>query len=190
MCTSYLIWYIVDGKTPGVIVLMFVFTFCEFYFILRYPRFVVITILAIVTQVLVVGYELQVQKVGLKVRLKTRTNNPYILTSRSRSQKAMDSLLIRCMSLLHTDLLVWLEACLSPSSGHSFRIHSRLARNFERISELPYICSPTTTHASTPPSEPVSMVPKATLTTKIASAEGSTRLVRRCSRRRWLCWLG
>ncbi|KAL8776179.1 MAG: hypothetical protein Q9194_003314 [Teloschistes cf. exilis] len=67
MCTSYLIWYIVDGKTPGVIVLMFVFTFCEFYFILRYPRFVVITILAIVTQVLVVGYELQVQKVGLKI---------------------------------------------------------------------------------------------------------------------------
>ncbi|KAI4203065.1 MAG: hypothetical protein LQ350_002113 [Teloschistes chrysophthalmus] len=67
MCTSYLIWYIVDGKTPGVIVLMFLFTFCEFYFILRYPRFVVIAILAIVTQVLVVGYELQVQKVGLKI---------------------------------------------------------------------------------------------------------------------------
>lgn len=68
MCTSYLIWYIVDGRTPGVIVLLFVFTFGEFYFVLRYPRFIVIALLTMVTQVLVIGYELQVKKVGEKVR--------------------------------------------------------------------------------------------------------------------------
>ncbi|KAL8691620.1 MAG: hypothetical protein Q9218_003195 [Villophora microphyllina] len=67
MCTSYLVWYIVDGKTPGVIVLLFVFTFIEIYFVLKYPRFIVIAMLTMVTQVLVVGYELQVRKVGLKI---------------------------------------------------------------------------------------------------------------------------
>ncbi|KAL8953173.1 MAG: hypothetical protein Q9222_000946 [Ikaeria aurantiellina] len=63
----YLIWYIVDGKAPGVIVLLFVFTFVEFYFVLKYPRFIVIALISMVTQVLVVGYELQVQKVGVQV---------------------------------------------------------------------------------------------------------------------------
>lgn len=67
MCTSFLIWYIVDGKTAGVIVLIFVFTFCEFYFVLKYPRFIVIALISMVTQVLIVGYELQVRKVGEKV---------------------------------------------------------------------------------------------------------------------------
>lgn len=68
MCTSYLIWYIVDGKTPGVIVLIFLFTFCEFYFVLKYPRFIVIALISMVTQVLIVGYELQVRKVGVQVQ--------------------------------------------------------------------------------------------------------------------------
>ena len=67
--TSLLIWYIVDGKIPGVIVLLFVFTFLEFYFIIKFPRFIVIAILSIVTQVLIVGYELQVRKVGEQVGL-------------------------------------------------------------------------------------------------------------------------
>ena len=67
MCTSFLIWYIVDGKTPGIIVLLFVFTFCEFFFVFKYPRFIVIALISMVTQVLVVGYELQVRKVGEKV---------------------------------------------------------------------------------------------------------------------------
>lgn len=67
MCTSYLIWYIVDGKTPGVIILLFLFTLFEFYFILKFPRFIVIALISMVTQVLVVGYELQVKKVGVKV---------------------------------------------------------------------------------------------------------------------------
>ncbi|KAL8708074.1 MAG: hypothetical protein Q9220_007006 [cf. Caloplaca sp. 1 TL-2023] len=67
MCTSYLIWYIVDGKTPGIIVLLFVFTFVECYFVVKYPRFIVIALISMVTQVLVVGYELQVQKVGIQV---------------------------------------------------------------------------------------------------------------------------
>lgn len=50
MCTSFIIWYIVDGKTAGVIVFLFVFIFVEFYFVLAYPRFVIIALLSVVTQ--------------------------------------------------------------------------------------------------------------------------------------------
>lgn len=82
MCTSLIIWYIVVGHTVGVIVFLFLFTFVEFYFILKQPRLIVIALLSIVTQgktsilkekrkltstVLVIGYELQVQQVGVQV---------------------------------------------------------------------------------------------------------------------------
>ena len=60
-------WYIVDGQTAGVIVLLFVFTFIEFYFVLKYPKFIIVALLSMVTQVLIVGYELQVRKVGEQV---------------------------------------------------------------------------------------------------------------------------
>ena len=67
MCTSYIIWYIVDGHAAGVIVFLWVFYIIEYYFLLKYPRFVVVAMLSIVTQVLIIGYELQVQKLGVKV---------------------------------------------------------------------------------------------------------------------------
>ena len=67
MVMSYVIWYIVDGKTSGVIVMLWLFTFLEFYFLIKYPKFVVIALLSIVTQVLILGYELQVRKLGVKV---------------------------------------------------------------------------------------------------------------------------
>ncbi len=50
MCTSLIIWYIVDGHIPGVIVFTFIFIFAEFYFIMVYPRFIVVALLSIVTQ--------------------------------------------------------------------------------------------------------------------------------------------
>ena len=50
MCTSLVIWYIVDSHPAGVIVFMFIFIFFEFYFLMRYPRFTVVAILSIVTQ--------------------------------------------------------------------------------------------------------------------------------------------
>lgn len=64
MCTSFVIWYIVDGHPAGVIVFLFVFIFVEFYFLLRYPRFTVVAIISVVTQVLIIGYELEVKKIG------------------------------------------------------------------------------------------------------------------------------
>ena len=50
MCTSLIAWYIVVGHTAGVIVFLFLFMFIEFYFLLKQPKIVVITILSIVTQ--------------------------------------------------------------------------------------------------------------------------------------------
>lgn len=66
MCTSLVIWYIVDGKTGGVIFFLFFFIFAEFYFLLRYPRFTVVVILSMITQILIIGYELEVRKIGIK----------------------------------------------------------------------------------------------------------------------------
>ena len=67
MCTSLIIWYIVDGKTGGIIPMLWFFIFIEMYFFLKYPRFLVIALLSMVTQVLIIGYELEVRKLGIPV---------------------------------------------------------------------------------------------------------------------------
>ncbi|KAL8705713.1 MAG: hypothetical protein Q9201_001188 [Fulgogasparrea decipioides] len=133
MCTSYLIWYIANGEAPGVIVLLFLFTFCEVYFILQYPRFIVIAMLSMVTQVLVVGYELQVQKVGRQVSFSASIYSFHPLTSKPRSQRVTANQSTRSTSLLPTDLLAWLEACSLLLSGPSSLILLLPARSFEEI---------------------------------------------------------
>ncbi len=65
MVFSYIIWYIVDEKTPGIIVFMWLFIFVEYYFFVKYPRFVPATLITIVTQVLIIAYELEVRKIGV-----------------------------------------------------------------------------------------------------------------------------
>lgn len=65
MIGSYIIWYIVDGKTAGVIVFLWLWIACAFYFVLKFPKMVIVAILSLVTAVLVIGYELQVQKIGV-----------------------------------------------------------------------------------------------------------------------------
>ena len=67
MCASIACWYIVDGKTGGVLPILWLFITVEFYFVVKFPRFVIIAILSMVTQVLIIGYELEVRKLGLKV---------------------------------------------------------------------------------------------------------------------------
>lgn len=88
-------WYIVDQRTPGVIVFLWLFIFFYMYFFLKYPRFVPIWLVAIVTHVLIIGifssprhklagllidlltlgYELQVRKLGSAAA--TATGQPY-----------------------------------------------------------------------------------------------------------------
>ncbi|KIM93313.1 hypothetical protein OIDMADRAFT_35813 [Oidiodendron maius Zn] len=63
--SSLIMWYIVNGNTVGVLVFMTFFTVGEFYFILKFPKYLVAFITAMVTQVLIVGYGLQVNKIGI-----------------------------------------------------------------------------------------------------------------------------
>lgn len=139
MCTSYVIWYAVNGETLGVIILIFVFTFCETYFVLKYPRFIVIALISMVTQVLVVGYELQVAKLGIQVAQSSGqpvyplyelapyrlacvsggmlvaffwTFFPYPLTARSRLRKELGAslyMLAKFYSCVHTTIGVQLS---------------------------------------------------------------------------------
>lgn len=67
MVLSIVIWYIVDQKTPGIIVFLWLVIFCSMYFFLKFPRFIPVSLISIVTLVLIIGYELQVRKIGIAV---------------------------------------------------------------------------------------------------------------------------
>ncbi|KAM0311957.1 hypothetical protein ACHAO8_006730 [Botrytis cinerea] len=75
MVTSIFIWYIVDQKTPGVVVMLWFFIFLEMYLFLKFPRLIPAWLVFIVTQVLIVGYELQVRKIGIVAS--TSNGQPY-----------------------------------------------------------------------------------------------------------------
>lgn len=72
---SIVIWYIVDQKTAGVIVMLWFFIFLEMYFFLKFPRFIRVWLICIVTQILIIGYELQVRKIGIKAS--SASGQPY-----------------------------------------------------------------------------------------------------------------
>ncbi|KAH0262671.1 hypothetical protein KCU91_g13251, partial [Aureobasidium melanogenum] len=67
MVTSFIIWYIVDGHTAGVLVFFWFFVAWGFYIVLKYPRFVPVGMIYSVTNTLIIGYELQVRKIGVQV---------------------------------------------------------------------------------------------------------------------------
>ncbi|KAK3494151.1 uncharacterized protein B0T23DRAFT_102727 [Neurospora hispaniola] len=64
MVLSLIVWYIVDGHPPGVIVFLMLSIFLCYYFFLKYPRFVPAVMITVVTQVMIIGYELQVGMIG------------------------------------------------------------------------------------------------------------------------------
>ncbi|OQU98700.1 hypothetical protein CLAIMM_04444 [Cladophialophora immunda] len=63
-CSSITLWYIADGKAGGVIPVLFIVEFLGFYTIFKFPQFSVGAILFNVTNLLIVGYELEVTKLG------------------------------------------------------------------------------------------------------------------------------
>ncbi|KAF2198924.1 hypothetical protein GQ43DRAFT_377471 [Delitschia confertaspora ATCC 74209] len=65
MLVAWCVWYIPDQHTAGVIVLFFVFVTCGFYIPIKQPRFIIVGMIGVVTTSLVVGYELEVRKIGL-----------------------------------------------------------------------------------------------------------------------------
>ncbi|CAG8195768.1 unnamed protein product [Penicillium salamii] len=64
MVASLLIWYIPGQKTPGVIVFLFIFVSMGFYIPIKLFRFRVVGMISIVTTTMIIGYELQVRRVG------------------------------------------------------------------------------------------------------------------------------
>ncbi|EAW13475.1 uncharacterized protein ACLA_055220 [Aspergillus clavatus NRRL 1] len=72
---SFIVWYIVDGKTAGVIVFLYLANVFEYYFWIKVPQYFGAIIVSIVTLNVIVGYELQVRKLGLEVG--TSNGQPY-----------------------------------------------------------------------------------------------------------------
>ncbi|KAK4167698.1 hypothetical protein QBC43DRAFT_202945 [Cladorrhinum sp. PSN259] len=68
---SLIIWYIVNGRTAGAIVFLWLFTFVDYYFFIKYPRFIPAIMIIIVTQVLIIGYGLQTAAIGRAVAERT-----------------------------------------------------------------------------------------------------------------------
>ncbi|KAB8200021.1 hypothetical protein BDV34DRAFT_217538 [Aspergillus parasiticus] len=67
MVLSFLSWYIPGKQTPGIIVFFFIFLTCVFYVPIKLFRFRAIGIITIITSSMIIGYELQVRKVGEQV---------------------------------------------------------------------------------------------------------------------------
>jgi hypothetical protein len=64
MVASYIIWYIVDQHPAGIIVFTGIAMFLYHYPLIKNPANPVLPMIGMVT-VLIVGYELQVQKIGI-----------------------------------------------------------------------------------------------------------------------------
>ena len=67
LVASYVIWYIVNGHAAGVLVFEFIYIACCFWILFNKPRYTILGVLAAITSVLIVGYELQVQQIGIAV---------------------------------------------------------------------------------------------------------------------------
>ncbi|PLB49083.1 MFS transporter [Aspergillus steynii IBT 23096] len=75
MILSFLCWFIPGTKTPGIIVFFFIFVSIMFYIPIKMFRFRIIGIITIISTSMIVGYELQVRKVGEHVA--TSNGQPY-----------------------------------------------------------------------------------------------------------------
>ncbi|KAK5203043.1 hypothetical protein LTR41_011230 [Exophiala xenobiotica] len=62
---SLVVWYVADGHTAGVIVLLYVANTIGYYFYVKMPKLLGPSVIAIVTLNVIVAYELQVNKIGI-----------------------------------------------------------------------------------------------------------------------------
>ena len=63
---ALLIWYIAGGQGfPGAVIpVLFMFLFLEYYAFIFYQQYIVVVIITLVTQILIIGYELEAGKIG------------------------------------------------------------------------------------------------------------------------------
>ncbi|ETS83906.1 hypothetical protein PFICI_05782 [Pestalotiopsis fici W106-1] len=67
MVLALIAWYIVDHRAPGVIVFYALFIMCIHYGFIKHPQFMPTWMISMVTLTLIIGYELQVTKIGIAV---------------------------------------------------------------------------------------------------------------------------
>ncbi|KAF2161411.1 hypothetical protein M409DRAFT_69769 [Zasmidium cellare ATCC 36951] len=67
LIAAWIAWYIVDGQTAGVIVFFFIVIHGGVYILLKYPQYTTVGLVSQVTVGLIIGYELQVRKVGVQI---------------------------------------------------------------------------------------------------------------------------
>lgn len=66
MILSYIAYYIVDGQTAGVLVFYFLFLHVGMWIVVTRPSLAPVGMIAQVTLTLILGYELQVRKIGVQ----------------------------------------------------------------------------------------------------------------------------
>ncbi|KAF1922856.1 uncharacterized protein M421DRAFT_77004 [Didymella exigua CBS 183.55] len=74
MLFAWMIWYIPDQKTGGVLPMLWLFVAIGFYIPLKRMDLVVVGMISVVSATMIVGYELQVRKLGVKAA--TTTGQP------------------------------------------------------------------------------------------------------------------
>lgn len=67
MVLALIAWYIVDHRAPGVIVFYAIFIMCLHYGFIKYPQFMPTWMISMVTLTLIIGYQLQVTKIGIAI---------------------------------------------------------------------------------------------------------------------------
>ncbi|KAJ6111432.1 hypothetical protein N7523_007493 [Penicillium sp. IBT 18751x] len=146
---SLIVWYIVDGRTAGVIVFLYLANVLEYYFYLKVPQYFGASVISIVTLNVIVGYELQVRKLGIQA---AESNGqpyypiylfgpyklaavaagcaisffwvifPYPITAKSRLRKLLGRslfVLAKFYSCMHTTIELWLSSSLGDAKDPS-----------------------------------------------------------------------
>lgn len=67
MLLAYIAYYIVDGEAAGVLVFYFIFLHIGVYVVIKHPTIAPVGIIGQVTMTLILGYQLQVRKIGIEV---------------------------------------------------------------------------------------------------------------------------
>ncbi|KAF2111459.1 hypothetical protein BDV96DRAFT_603054 [Lophiotrema nucula] len=75
MVAAFLVWYMPDQHTAGILVFLWVFVSIGFWVPLKKPQLVIVGLISVVTTTLIIGYELEVRKIG--IALASSNGQPY-----------------------------------------------------------------------------------------------------------------
>lgn len=75
MLAAWLVWYIPDEHTAGVLVFLWLWVSIGMYVPLKKPQFLTIGIISVVTTIMIIGYQLEARKVG--IARATSNDQPY-----------------------------------------------------------------------------------------------------------------